>query len=177
MDGTKILVNVPQLHHLFAGGCEPMGCLSERRTGHKVNVLFQSKASSQHPWQGTITEEVCQWKLKKGQSFTQILVAVITCYITHVSHSLTSLGLLVFCIWALLLSAEHHCCTLGFPVPGRSSSHRWGRTFPTETAKVFTDVVVKVWVAMEEGEGTLVTGCHWTLCFSFSSFINEELSC
>lgn len=65
--GQRDLSNVPQLHHLFAGGCDPLGYLSERRTGHKVNVLFQSKAPSQHPWQGTITEEVCQRKPKKGQ--------------------------------------------------------------------------------------------------------------
>lgn len=66
-------------------------------------------------------------------------------------------------LWASLSQVSH-------PATGEDISHR-------DTAKVFTDVVVKVWVAMEEGEGSLATGCQGTLCFSFSSFINEELSC
>lgn len=46
--GQRDLSNLHQLHHLFAGGYDALGCLSERRTGHKMNVLLQSKAPSQH---------------------------------------------------------------------------------------------------------------------------------
>lgn len=62
-------------HHLFAGGYDSLGCLSERRTGHKMITRFWSKSPGQHASQGTITEEVCQSKPKEGQSFTQMLEA------------------------------------------------------------------------------------------------------
>lgn len=47
---------------------------TEERTGHKMNVLYPG----QEAWQGTITEDVCQTKLKKDQSFAEMLEAGIT---------------------------------------------------------------------------------------------------
>lgn len=46
--GQRDLGNLHQLHHLFAGGYDPLACLSERRTVHKMNLLFQSKDPGQH---------------------------------------------------------------------------------------------------------------------------------
>lgn len=46
--GQRDLSNLHQLHHLFAGRYDPLRCLSERRTGQKMNMLFQSKAPGQN---------------------------------------------------------------------------------------------------------------------------------
>lgn len=69
--GQRNLSDLHQLHRLRAGGHDPLGCLSERRTGHKVNVLYPG----QEAWRGSITEDICQTKLKKDQSLAEVLEA------------------------------------------------------------------------------------------------------